>query len=156
MASNQKNLDAEVGSFTVKSGLAQMLKGGVIMDVVSVEHAVIAEEAGAVAVMALERVPADIREHGGVARGHHEVETGEPHRARGEGGGTERCPGGRLEPERLPVRVELGRGVRPDRLVREGERGERLGRGVQTGRNVRVRRRARVRPVVTHRSAALT
>ena len=56
------------GTFTVKSGLAEMLKGGVIMDVVSVEHAVIAEEAGAVAVMALERVPADIREHGGVAR----------------------------------------------------------------------------------------
>ncbi len=55
-------------SFTVKSGLAQMLKGGVIMDVVSVEHAVIAEEAGAVAVMALERVPADIRAQGGVAR----------------------------------------------------------------------------------------
>jgi pyridoxal 5'-phosphate synthase pdxS subunit len=55
-------------SFAVKSGLAQMLKGGVIMDVVSAEHAVIAEEAGAVAVMALERVPADIRVQGGVAR----------------------------------------------------------------------------------------
>ena len=55
-------------SFKVKSGLAQMLKGGVIMDVVSPEHAVIAEEAGAVAVMALERVPADIRSQGGVAR----------------------------------------------------------------------------------------
>jgi pyridoxal 5'-phosphate synthase pdxS subunit len=55
-------------SFTVKSGLAQMLKGGVIMDVVSPEHAVVAEEAGAVAVMALERVPADIRVQGGVAR----------------------------------------------------------------------------------------
>jgi len=55
-------------SFTVKSGLAQMLKGGVIMDVVSREHALIAEEAGAVAVMALERVPADIRVQGGVAR----------------------------------------------------------------------------------------
>jgi pyridoxal 5'-phosphate synthase pdxS subunit len=67
MAANE-NLEAKLGSFTVKSGLAQMLKGGVIMDVVSVEHAVIAEEAGAVAVMALERVPADIREHGGVAR----------------------------------------------------------------------------------------
>ena len=57
-----------VGSFTVKVGLAQMLKGGVIMDVVTPEHAVIAETAGAVAVMALERVPADIRQHGGVAR----------------------------------------------------------------------------------------
>jgi len=68
MQTNEKDLQAKVGGFTVKSGLAQMLKGGVIMDVVSVEHAVIAEEAGAVAVMALERVPADIRQHGGVAR----------------------------------------------------------------------------------------
>ncbi len=58
----------EVGSRTVKHGLAQMLKGGVIMDVVTPEHARIAEEAGAVAVMALERVPADIRVSGGVAR----------------------------------------------------------------------------------------
>ncbi len=58
----------EVGNVTVKRGLAQMLKGGVIMDVVTPEHAVIAEEAGAVAVMALERVPADIRADGGVAR----------------------------------------------------------------------------------------
>ncbi|MCB8982956.1 MAG: pyridoxal 5'-phosphate synthase lyase subunit PdxS [Ardenticatenaceae bacterium] len=57
-----------VGSFKVKAGLAQMLKGGVIMDVVTPEQAVIAEEAGAVAVMALERVPADIRAQGGVAR----------------------------------------------------------------------------------------
>ncbi|MBW1982830.1 MAG: pyridoxal 5'-phosphate synthase lyase subunit PdxS [Deltaproteobacteria bacterium] len=58
----------EVGGVTVKRGLAQMLKGGVIMDVVNAEQAVIAEEAGAVAVMALERVPADIRTSGGVAR----------------------------------------------------------------------------------------
>ena len=56
------------GSFKVKSGLAQMLKGGVIMDVVTPEHARIAQEAGASAVMALERVPADIRKEGGVAR----------------------------------------------------------------------------------------
>lgn len=56
------------GTFTVKSGLAQMLKGGVIMDVTNVEQAKIAEKAGAVAVMALERVPADIRAQGGVAR----------------------------------------------------------------------------------------
>ena len=56
------------GSFTLKSGLAQMLKGGVIMDVVNAEHAKIAEKAGAVAVMALERVPSDIRATGGVAR----------------------------------------------------------------------------------------
>lgn len=59
---------SEVGSFKVKIGLAQMLKGGVIMDVVTPEQAQIAEEAGAVAVMALERVPADIRVQGGVAR----------------------------------------------------------------------------------------
>ena len=59
---------AEKGTDTVKRGLAEMLKGGVIMDVVSVEHAKIAEDAGAVAVMALERVPADIRASGGVAR----------------------------------------------------------------------------------------
>eukprot|EP01138_Halocafeteria_seosinensis_P011235 gb/GECG01011477.1/.p1 GENE.gb/GECG01011477.1/~~gb/GECG01011477.1/.p1 ORF type:complete len:306 (+),score=51.23 gb/GECG01011477.1/:1-918(+) len=56
------------GQVTVKAGLAQMLKGGVIMDVINAEQARIAEEAGAVAVMALERVPADIRSHGGVAR----------------------------------------------------------------------------------------
>jgi len=58
----------ETGTWKVKSGLAQMLKGGVIMDVVTPEHAKIAEEAGACAVMALERVPADIRAAGGVAR----------------------------------------------------------------------------------------
>ena len=58
----------EVATFKVKKGLAQMLKGGVIMDVVTPDHAKIAEDAGAVAVMALERVPADIRAHGGVAR----------------------------------------------------------------------------------------
>jgi pyridoxal 5'-phosphate synthase pdxS subunit len=56
------------GTFLVKAGLAKMLKGGVIMDVVNVEQARIAEEAGAVAVMALERIPADIRSDGGVAR----------------------------------------------------------------------------------------
>ena len=59
---------AETGTFLVKSGLAQMLKGGVIMDVVTPEHAKIAEDAGACAVMALERVPSDIRKAGGVAR----------------------------------------------------------------------------------------
>jgi pyridoxal 5'-phosphate synthase pdxS subunit len=61
-------MEHQVGTFAVKKGLAQMLKGGVIMDVVTPEHARIAEDAGAVAVMALERVPADIRAHGGVAR----------------------------------------------------------------------------------------
>ena len=59
---------AETGTFAVKKGLAQMLKGGVIMDVVTPEHARIAEDAGASAVMALERVQADIRADGGVAR----------------------------------------------------------------------------------------
>jgi pyridoxal 5'-phosphate synthase pdxS subunit len=58
----------EKGTWTVKTGLAQMLKGGVIMDVTTAEHAKIAEAAGACAVMALERVPADIRAAGGVAR----------------------------------------------------------------------------------------
>ena len=58
----------ETGTFRVKAGLAQMLKGGVIMDVVTAEHAKIAEDAGACAVMALERVPSDIRADGGVAR----------------------------------------------------------------------------------------
>jgi pyridoxal 5'-phosphate synthase pdxS subunit len=61
-------VEKEVGTERVKRGLAQMLKGGVIMDVVSAEHARIAEDAGACAVMALERVPADIRVEGGVAR----------------------------------------------------------------------------------------
>jgi pyridoxal 5'-phosphate synthase pdxS subunit len=61
-------MDQQVATFAVKKGLAQMLKGGVIMDVVTPEHAKIAEDAGAVAVMALERVPADIRAQGGVAR----------------------------------------------------------------------------------------
>ncbi len=59
---------AERATFRVKTGLAEMLKGGVIMDVVNAEHARIAEDAGATAVMALERVPADIRRDGGVAR----------------------------------------------------------------------------------------
>jgi pyridoxal 5'-phosphate synthase pdxS subunit len=61
-------MDNETGTLRVKTGLAEMLKGGVIMDVTTAEHAKIAEDAGAVAVMALERVPADIRKEGGVAR----------------------------------------------------------------------------------------
>ena len=61
-------MQKDVGSEVVKRGLAQVLKGGVIMDVVTPEHARIAEDAGACAVMALERVPADIRATGGVAR----------------------------------------------------------------------------------------
>ncbi len=66
--SNGSNPPGRTGTWTLKTGLAQMLKGGVIMDVVTAEHAKIAEDAGAVAVMALERVPADIRAMGGVAR----------------------------------------------------------------------------------------
>ena len=62
------NGDERTGTWTVKAGLAQMLKGGVIMDVVTADHARIAEDAGACAVMALERVPAEIRAAGGVAR----------------------------------------------------------------------------------------
>ncbi len=61
-------MEQQIATSAVKRGLAQMLKGGVIMDVVTPEHAKIAEDAGAVAVMALERVPADIRAYGGVAR----------------------------------------------------------------------------------------
>jgi pyridoxal 5'-phosphate synthase pdxS subunit len=61
-------VERETGTFRVKSGLAEMLKGGVIMDVTTADQAKIAEDAGAVAVMALERVPADIRKDGGVAR----------------------------------------------------------------------------------------
>lgn len=61
-------MEVEKGTWKVKAGLAQMLKGGVIMDVVTPEHAKIAEDGGACAVMALERVPADIRAQGGVAR----------------------------------------------------------------------------------------
>src|SRR6187401_2584814 len=63
-----QHMTVETSTWATKKGLAQMLKGGVIMDVVTPEHAKIAEDAGAVAVMALERVPADIRAAGGVAR----------------------------------------------------------------------------------------
>jgi pyridoxal 5'-phosphate synthase pdxS subunit len=66
--SDQASSGRVVGSSRVKRGMAEMLKGGVIMDVVNAEQAKIAEDAGAVAVMALERVPADIRAQGGVAR----------------------------------------------------------------------------------------
>jgi pyridoxal 5'-phosphate synthase pdxS subunit len=64
----EHNVTPTTGTFRVKRGLAEMLKGGVIMDVVDAEQAKIAEDAGAVAVMALERVPADIRRDGGIAR----------------------------------------------------------------------------------------
>ena len=65
---NDDTTSRTTGTVRVKRGLAEMLKGGVIMDVVKPEEAKIAEDAGAVAVMALERVPADIRADGGVAR----------------------------------------------------------------------------------------
>ena len=68
MTENSQPAAGEVGTARVKRGMAEMLKGGVIMDVVTPEQAKIAEDAGAVAVMALERVPADIRAQGGVAR----------------------------------------------------------------------------------------
>ena len=69
MAIDTKEIDTtETGTWRVKTGLAQMLKGGVIMDVVTADQAKIAEDAGACAVMALERVPSDIRKAGGVAR----------------------------------------------------------------------------------------
>ena len=68
MSTNGTDNGKETGTFSVKAGLAQMLKGGVIMDVVTDEQAKIAEDAGACSVMALERVPADIRADGGVAR----------------------------------------------------------------------------------------
>src|SRR5688572_10994034 len=68
MSSGDSSNASSTGTFPVKKGLAQMLKGGVIMDVVTPDQAKIAEDAGACAVMALERVPSDIRAHGGVAR----------------------------------------------------------------------------------------
>ena len=66
--SQDTNNSPKTGTWRVKAGLAQMLKGGVIMDVVTADQAKIAEDAGAVSVMALERVPSDIRKAGGVAR----------------------------------------------------------------------------------------
>ncbi|POX95330.1 pyridoxal 5'-phosphate synthase lyase subunit PdxS, partial [Mycobacterium kansasii] len=67
-APSSGSVNGQAGTARVKRGMAEMLKGGVIMDVVTAEQARIAEGAGAVAVMALERVPADIRAHGGVSR----------------------------------------------------------------------------------------
>lgn len=68
MSGEKEGVEPQTGTFVVKAGLAQMLKGGIIMDVINAEQARIAEEAGACAVMALEKVPADIRKDGGVAR----------------------------------------------------------------------------------------
>src|SRR5437588_1211169 len=68
MSNGNGNMQKTTGTWAVKAGLAQMLKGGVIMDVTNADQAKIAEDAGAVAVMALERIPSDIRAQGGVAR----------------------------------------------------------------------------------------
>jgi len=64
----EEMMDAQTGTMHLKTGLAEMLKGGVVMDVTNADQAKIAEDAGATSVMALERVPADIRAQGGVAR----------------------------------------------------------------------------------------
>ena len=123
----------EIGTLRVKTGLAEMLKGGVIMDVVDADQARIAEEAGACAVMALERVPADIRRQGGVAR------MSDPRE-------DPRDPGDRLDPGdgEVPHRA-LRRGADP-----RGARGRlhRRVRGADTRRRRAPRRQARVhRPV---------
>ena len=83
MAESTSNSNSQVGTVRVKRGLADMLRGGVIMDVVTPAEAKIAEDAGAVAVMALERVPADIRRDGGVARASAGGETGRANRRHG-------------------------------------------------------------------------
>ncbi len=93
--------------FRLKVGLAEMLKGGVIMDVTNAEQAKIAEEAGAVAVMALERVPADIRRDGGVAR-----MSPPAHDPRDPGGGLD--PGHGQVPHRPLRRGARARGARVD------------------------------------------
>ncbi len=79
-------MERETGTFRVKSGLAEMLKGGVIMDVTNAEQAKIAEDAGACAVMALERVPADIRKRG------RRRPDGRRHEGRGDHGRSSRSP----------------------------------------------------------------
>ena len=125
----------EIGSMRVKTGLAEMLKGGVIMDVTNAEQALIAEDAGAVAVMALERVPADIRAAG-------------RRRAHGRPGQGERDPGGR---------DDSGHGQGSHRPLRRGTdprgargRLHRRERGADTGR-----RGAPHRQVGLHRSVRL-
>jgi len=94
----------ETGTWKVKTGLAQMLKGGVIMDIINAEQAKIAEEAGACAVMALERVPSDIRAAGGVARmaDTRIIEEGYEDYRRGYGGGIDTGDG------KVPYRAFCG------------------------------------------------
>ncbi len=169
-------MEQQTGTFAVKKGLAQMLKGGVIMDVVTPEHAKIAEEAGACAVMALERVPADIRAQGGVARmsdpdlilqdhghGHHPGHGQMPHRpfrrSADPGSHWGRLhrrvrsfdPGGRGEPHpeaqfQGAIRVRL---PQPGRGSAPHRR--RCGHDPHQGRS-RHRRRGRSRPACPHRA----
>ena len=129
-------MQRETGTFTVKSGLAEMLKGGVIMDVVNAEQAKIAEDAGACAVMALERVPADIRRDGGVAR------MGDPTMIEGiQAAGHD--PGHGQVPHR-PLRRGAGARVARRRLHRR-VRGADAGRRGAPRRQVGVHRAVRVR-----------
>ena len=123
------NMTVETSTWVTKKGLAQMLKGGVIMDVVTPDQAKIAEDAGAVAVMALERVPSDIRAAGGVARMSRPVDDRRDH-------------GGGLDP---------GHGQGPDRPLRRGpgargarRRLHRRVRGPDPGRRGEPHRQARV------------
>ena len=124
------------GTDLVKRGLAEMLRGGVIMDVVTPEQAKIAEDAGAVAVMALERVPADIRRDGGVAR------MSDPALDRGHQGGRDH-PGHGQGPHRA---LRRGPGPRvPRRRLHRRERGAHPGRRGQPHRQVGVHGPVRVR-----------
>ena len=133
------------GTFRVKRGLAEMMKGGVIMDVVTAEQAKIAEDAGACAVMALERVPADIRRDGGVAR------MSDPEMIEGiKAAVTD--PGDGQGPHRPLRRGADPRGAR--RRLRRRERGADAGRRDAPHRQVRVHRAVRVRRHQPRRGAA--
>ncbi len=138
---------SDIGTMRVKSGLADMLKGGVIMDVTNAEQAKIAEDAGACAVMALERVPSDIRAQGGVARmadptkiqeiqecGHHP----------GHGQGAHRPLRGGADP-----RGARGRLHRRERSAHAGRRGQ-PHQQVEVQRAVRLRRRQPRRGAAPH------
>ena len=135
----------ERATFRVKTGLAEMLKGGVIMDVTDAEQAKIAEDTGACAVMALERVPADIRAEGGVARMSNPADDqGDP------GGGDD--PGDGEGPDR-PLRRGPGPPVPRGRLHRRVG-GADAGRRVQPHRQVRLRGAVRLRRHQPRRGAA--
>ena len=135
----------DIGTMRVKSGLADMLKGGVIMDVTNAEQAKIAEDAGACAVMALERVPSDIRAQGGVAR------MADPTKI-------QRDPGVRLHPRdgqgaHRPLRRGADPRVPRGRLHRR-ERGAHAGRRGQPHQQVEVQRALRLRRRQPRRGAA--